>query len=413
MMKIKKLYAVPGVSGYYNKDFRAIREGRDTDGFVYSGKPIADGFDSVVQPGQSISILLELDDGQVAWGDCVDVIFAGSAGRDKIFRSKDHVKIIESEIKDLFVEKELSTFREMDLYLENLKINGKSLHTAVLYGMSQALLDAVAKANHITMTEVICKEYGLTLPDKTIPMAAMTPTNQRINIDKMILKEVDYFPHASFANVERDLGPGGEKILEYINWVSNRIKKIGRTGYNPVLHLDLYGTLGQVFDNNISAIVDFLRKLSSIAEPYNFILETPIIAKTQEEQLDLFTQLRIALEKEKINIPIIVDEWCNTLEDIKLFADSESCDFIQVKVPDLGVVNKSIEAALYCKEKGKGVYIGGSANETDQSARISTHIALATQADILIVKPGQGTDEGLVIEYNEILRTLKLIAGRS
>lgn len=412
-MKIKKLYAVPGLSGYYNKDFRAIREGRDANGFIYSGKPITDGFDSIVQPGQSISILLELYDGQVAWGDCVDVIFAGSAGRDRVFRSKDHLKIIENEVKDFFIEKEISSFREMDSCLENLEVNGKSLHTAVLYGISQALLDAVAKANHITMTEVICKEYGLTLPNKTIPMAAMTPTNQRINVDKMILKEVDYFPHASFTNVERDLGPDGEKILEYINWVSNRIKKIGRTGYNPVLHLDLYGTLGQAFDNNISAIVDFLHKLSSIVEPYNFILETPIIARTQEEQLNLFTELRIALKKEKLNIPLIVDEWCNTLEDIKLFADSEACDFVQVKVPDLGVLNKSIEACLYSKEKGKGVYIGGSANETDQSARISTHIALATQADILIVKPGQGTDEGLVIEYNEMLRALKLIAERS
>ena len=56
--------------------------------------------------------------------------------------------------------------------------------------------------------------------------------------------------------------------------------------------------------------------------------------------------------------------------------------------------------------------MGGSANETDQSARLSAHVALACQADFLMNKPGQGVDEGLVVLTNEMARTLALIASR-
>jgi len=57
--------------------------------------------------------------------------------------------------------------------------------------------------------------------------------------------------------------------------------------------------------------------------------------------------------------------------------DEKAGHMVQVKMPDLGGINNSIEAVLYCKEKGVDAYLGGSCNETDKSARVSVHIALA------------------------------------
>ncbi len=67
---------------------------------------------------------------------------------------------------------------------------------------------------------------------------------------------------------------------------------------------------------------------------------------------------------------------------------------IQIKTPDLGGINNTIEAVLYCKDKGLGAYQGGTCNETDRSARICTDIALATRPDQILAKPGMGLDEG-------------------
>jgi methylaspartate ammonia-lyase len=75
----------------------------------------------------------------------------------------------------------------------------------------------------------------------------------------------------------------------------------------------------------------------------------------------------------------------------------------------LGGVDKSVEAILYCKSKGVLPYLGGSCAETDRSAQVSVHIALATRPHQVLIKPGMGVDEGASIMHNEMIRTLALI----
>ena len=82
----------------------------------------------------------------------------------------------------------------------------------------------------------------------------------------------------------------------------------------------------------------------------------------------------------------------------------------QIKTPDLGGINNSIEAILYCKAHGMGAYLGGTCNETNRSAEVCAHIAMATQPDQMLAKPGMGVDEGYMIVYNEMSRISQIIA---
>lgn len=84
---------------------------------------------------------------------------------------------------------------------------------------------------------------------------------------------------------------------------------------------------------------------------------------------------------------------------------------MQVKLPDLGGLHDAIDAVLHCRARGMGCCLGGSANETDVSARVTAQVALATQPDFLLSKPGIGVDEGVMILTNEMLRTLALVDG--
>ena len=63
------------------------------------------------------------------------------------------------------------------------------------------------------------------------------------------------------------------------------------------------------------------------------------------------------------------------------------------------------------RSRGVGAYLGGSANETDVSARVSAHVAIACNADVLIAKPGQGVDEALMLLGNEMRRALALMGA--
>ncbi len=59
--------------------------------------------------------------------------------------------------------------------------------------------------------------------------------------------------------------------------------------------------------------------------------------------------LREELDRRGINVELVADEWCNTLEDVIYFCDNKAGHMAQIKTPDLGGINNTIEAVLYCK----------------------------------------------------------------
>jgi methylaspartate ammonia-lyase len=412
-MKIRDVLCVAGRSGYMLKDLQAIRAGKTRpNGFDIDGDPVTPGFRRIIQPGDMLSVMLRLEDGQVAFGDCMDVIFSGAAGRDPVFRVDDHRPVVAGVVRPRLVGRELATFRPLAEEIDRLEHQGKVLHTALRYGVTQALLHAVALARHETMAEVVAREYGCEVSPSEIPLLGMCPTDQRLQVDKMIMKGIEALPHANFVTAA-DLGPDGQTLLEYTSWLSRRIGERGAPGYRPKIHLDVYGGIGELCAMDAGRMAAFLGTLAEPAAPYELLIETPVVATTQHGQIELFLALKHQLAAAGSDVKLIADEWCNTLEDVTRFADAQAVDYIQVKTPDLGGINNTIEALLYCRQTGIGAYSGGSANETDQSARVCAHIALACQADLMMCKPGQGVDEGLVILTNEMRRTLALVAART
>ena len=295
--------------------------------------------------------------------------------------------------------------------MEAIKVDGKRLHTAIRYGLSQAILDAVAKATGRMMCEVVADEYGCTVSDKAIPIFTQSGDDRYNNSDKMIIKGAQVLPHALINNVESKLGKNGEKLAEYVGWLRDRIlENRASEDYMPVMHMDVYGTIGQVFgNNNYKDMADYIEKLGESAKPFKLRIEGPMDCdSTREAQIEALSGLTKELDARGCDVELVSDEWCNTLEDIKLFADNKAGHMIQIKTPDLGGINTTIEAVLYCKEKGIGAYQGGTCNETDRSAQVCVHCAMATKPVQILAKPGMGVDEGYMIVYNEMNRILAL-----
>ena len=410
-MKIKNVVCAPGRTGFYFDDQRAIKRGAGHDGMFYIGQPVTEGFSAVRQAGEAISVMLILEDGQVAYGDCAAVQYSGAGGRDPLFLAKDFIPIIEQYIKPRLVGQEADNFRALAAMMEAIEVDGRRLHTAIRYGVSQALLDAVAKASGRMMCEVVADEYGCTVSDHLIPIFTQSGDDRYDNADKMIIKGAQVLPHALINNVETKLGAHGEKLQEYVAWLRDRIlaQRLDEH-YNPVLHIDVYGTIGAAFGNhNYEAMADYLAVLEQTAKPFHLRIEGPMDCDCDREtQMEALAGLTAELDRRGINVELVADEWCNTLEDIKLFADHKAGHMIQIKTPDLGGINNTIEAVLYCKEKGIGAYQGGTCNETDRSAQVCVQCAMATQPAQILAKPGMGVDEGYMIVYNEMNRILAL-----
>ena len=408
-MKIVDVVCAPGLGGYYHWDLAALKHNVTYDGFDVIGEPATPGFERIIEPSEIVSIMLCLDNGAVAFGDCVDVILAGAAGRDSLFRADEHLTLLNGALRDTLIGREVDAFRPQAQALDELEFDSQPLHTAIRYGLSQALLHATSLAHSETMAQVVSREYGCAIATTPVPILSMCRTVDEVLVDKMILKRADILPHADFIKTPEDVGDKGEKLHRYVSWLTERVTSLGGSDYRPTLHVDVYGTLGEAFDMDLSAVGRFLRGLEQAAGPLALMVECPIVAPSQAEQFEGLATLREILRDQGTRVSIVADEWVNTLDDIKRCADARAADVVQVKTPDLGGLQHSVDAILYLQQSGVGAYLGGSANETDQSARICCHVALACQADMLIAKPGQGVDEALMIERNEMNRTLALI----
>ena len=412
-MKILDVVCTPIATGFFRDDQSAIRAGRARDGFLYLGSPVTPGFAAIREPGVAVSVVLILADGQTAFGDCAEVQYAGAGGRATLSSLDELMGQLHVHAVPRLVGRTFEGFRSAAEEIDRLLVDGAPLATSVRYGVTQALLHAAALASGLTMAEVVQLEYGVDVEIDLVPLFAQCGDDRYANVDKMILKQVDALPHGLINEVDTKLGRRGELLLEYMEWLRERVLRV-RTNpdYVPRIHVDTYGTIGMAFDGDLERVVTYLARLAEAAAPFSLWVEHPIDAGSRDGQVAIYAQLRDVLHTRDIPVDIVVDEWCNTLEDIDIFTAARAADVIHVKTPDLGGINNTIEALLLVRERGLRSYSGGTCNETDQSARVTTHVAMACGADQLLAKPGMGVYEGIMTVRNEMARTRDLVRWR-
>ncbi|WP_312415535.1 methylaspartate ammonia-lyase [Pseudescherichia sp.] len=413
-MKIKQALFTAGYSSFYFDDQQAIKNGAGHDGFIYTGQPVTSGFTSVRQAGECVCVQLILENGTVAVGDCAAVQYSGAGGRDPLFLAANFIPWLNDHIKPLLEGRDVQAFLPNARFFDNLRIEGKPLHTAVRYGLSQALLDAAALATGRLKMEVIADEWQLPTVAEPIPLFGQSGDDRYIAVDKMILKGVNVLPHALINNVEEKLGHDGEKLREYVRWLANRVMTL-RTSprYHPALHIDVYGTIGLIFEQDPQRCAHYIASLEKETQGLPLYIEGPVDAGNKADQIRLLTAITRELTKLGSGVKIVADEWCNTYQDIVDFTDAGSCHMVQIKTPDLGSIHNIVDAVLYCNKHGMEAYQGGTCNETEVSARTCVHVALAARPMRMLIKPGMGFDEGLNIVFNEMQRTLALLQARS
>ncbi len=413
-MKIVNVSFVAGLSSYYFDDQSAIKQGAKQDGFIYLGQPVTPGFNAVRQRGEVISVILQLENGQYAVGDCCAVQYSGAGGRDPLFLAEHYLRMLDRQVKPMMIGMDARNFLSNSRKVESLRIDDQVLHTAIRYGISQALLEAAALSSNRLKVEVICDAYDLAIPKSRVALFAQSGDDRYASVDKMLMKRVDALPHGLINNIPDKLGYQGEKLIEYIQWIVSRVDKVALLanlddGYKPDLHIDVYGTIGKLFEDDLDKIDNYLRQLKAAAGDLNLYVEGPIDMGSVDAQINVLGQIKDRIDRDLEGLFIVADEWCNTKQDIVNFVDAKCCHMVQIKTPDLGCIHNVVEAVLYCKEKGVAAYQGGTCNETDVSARACVHIAMASQPARLLVKPGMGFDEGMHIVNNEMERVLAML----
>ncbi|MGW2651438.1 methylaspartate ammonia-lyase [Streptomyces sp. NPDC001393] len=412
MTKISQVLASVGLACDYYTDYVAMDADRRSDGVFVLGKPVTPGFTSIHERARSLNIQLLLEDGSVGLGDCVSVIRAGIRGRAAPLSPEDYEPIVTGSVSAQLTGVEVSSFRKLATLIDGLATDGQYLHPGIAYGLSQAMLGATAAAQRRTMAEVLVEEYGLPAPTRTVPIFGCCNAREHPDqVDRLILGRADALPHGGFTSVEL-IGAEGEKLLDFVSWMSSRIQTYGDSDYRPVVHLDVYGTIGRICDGDLGRMKTYLGRLLAAAAPLRLRLEDPVSAGDAVSSREAMGQLVAFIDAEGLPVEVVADEYCNTREDIALWAQERAAHLIHVKTPDLGSLTNTADAILECRRAGVGVYVGGTMNDTEVSGRACTHMALAFGADVVMAKPGAWPDVSLALTHNEMERTLRLSAAR-
>jgi len=244
--RITKVLAVPAMGAGYYEDLAALQAYPLPVVERFTAAPVTPGFHTVREVAEAVAVGLVLDSGQVAWGDCVAVSYSGKAGREPVFRAEAGLAAIDRVVAPALEGRELTSLRQLAAEIDALAepaattqppppaeppvqdpsrralltwplaafralaperhSNTRSsisdtrselrLHTAIRYGVSQALLGAVALARGVTMAEVICQEWGLPRPDAPVSIHAQSGADRYAGADKMIVRRIASLPHA-------------------------------------------------------------------------------------------------------------------------------------------------------------------------------------------------------------------------
>lgn len=407
---IEDILFAPGLGGFFYDDQQAIGRGAASDAFHYTGTPVTPSFSAIRMPAQSLGIGLRLSDRTLIWGDMMSVQYAGVGGREPPF---------DARVAETFCREHLAS-RLRDFAGDGFRascesilapVAGGPVPCAIQYGVSQLLLRLAAHLRGCTMAEIICQEYRLPVLPRAVPIYAQSGDARAVNVEKMILKTVDILPHG-LINSRRKFGPEGKDFRAFVHHVAHCVQSLGAPGYRPLLHFDVYGMIGAEIGPKPEAVADFIASLAADIAPLRLQIESPVDYGDRSAQVEGYAAIVSGLKQRRSLARIVVDEHCNSLDDIRVFAAAKMGAglIVQIKMPDVGSIADSVEAVLTCKANGVGAFLGGSCTETDLSAAASVHVAVATQADMMLAKPGMGVDEALTIVGNEQSRLLAALA---
>jgi len=317
MGKISQILTLPTAGAFYFEDLAALQGTRLPEQERYTAHPITPGFQAVREPAEALAVGVVLDDGSIGWGECAAVEFSPAAGRDPVFRSRTAQEEIKQNVIPQLLGRSIRDYRDLAEKIEEIQITRteehlrprqkvgrkmsrrdllqapgrlltdgpkiekitreRSLHTAISYGVSQALFSAAALEQGLLVTELICKEWGLPSPEQLVPVHAQCGANRFRGADKMIVRGVSSLPHALVDHIPEQLGKDAIELIRYTRWLKDRIIQLGKEGYTPTIHLDLHGGLGKIYDQDLGKILGTLHALEQAAHPYPLRIECPLI----------------------------------------------------------------------------------------------------------------------------------------
>jgi methylaspartate ammonia-lyase len=282
----------------------------------------------------------------------------------------------------------------------------RPLSPSLRYGLSQALLTALAAVREVTLTELIAVEFNLPF------QPALTPMHLDINgaapaPDASVLsKHIQSLGYRiGVGNPKERLGSDGAKLQRFIRELTDLIERVTEPDYRPAIHLDVAGGLGQIYEDNVGRILGALYGLEQAAQPYPLCISDPVSTDDPDKQIEIRQQLLDFIRLRGMRIRLGVRSPLRSLADVQRFAATGAAHLLELSLPQLGTIQQSIRAIHICRQAGMAVLLRDDGN----APQFACHASLAAQPDLLAVSWDAHERRNLDQMYAEMARTVAWI----
>ena len=280
------------------------------------------------------------------------------------------------------------------------------IDAALRYGVSQALLAAVAMTQNKTLAETVAAEYTLPIPLSAVATHAWVRPpagDDATAIGGLLSHQVASLGYTIAGNNDKaPPGVSGESLQRQVRRLQTQIAAAA-PAYQPVIHLDLGGEFGRLFDDNPGKILGALYGLEQAASPYPLRVVDPAVMDSLPAQIEILRQLKGYLRLRRMRLQLGAGAWIDSGDDANAFIQAGAVHAIQLDAPRLGSLHHTIETILAGREQKIVTLLAAAGADDGRSAQILAHVALATRPDVIIAPASAG---GLALIHDEMARTL-------
>ena len=392
---------------------------------------------------ETVQVGIVFDGAQIAWGRCAFSPADEIPNHPTPYRAGESIAAIETIVAPALVGQRLTGFRQLSSILEALTetatirevisqpdesspgvsrrdiITGflaaqepagtktvieettieRRLHPAILYGISQALLNAVAMDRRLTLTEVIAEEFELPGPATAVALQMPINRGQTVHLSDRIAA-LGYKTGGS--DPEKSLGPDGERLQRFVRQLRESINTAEQQR-EITIHLDVGGGLGQLYEGDTGKILGALYGLEQAASPGMLRVQDPLITGDLDVQIKEMKQLRNYLHMRRMSLQLVASAQIYTVDDVRAFVQARAVHMIYLVMPRFGTIQEVILDIQACRENEIGVMLEGKPLE------IAVQVALSALPDILVCPPD---DAAVIAIGNEMERTLAWLAHK-
>ncbi len=261
----------------------------------------------------------------------------------------------------------------------------RPLSPSMLFGICQAILNGTAHARQQSPTQLLAADYELSPPPKNIGLHVEVTDENMVTVNSILKEHVKSLGYTiKSSKPKAALGEKGERleklVAELSTWISTK-----KTNPHVAIHLDVNGTMTELFGSHVGRILYLLNALEQAGAPYQVRLENLGAERGQKSPTKVYRQLKSFLVHQEKPVQLVAGFPHHSLATLQEFIDRGKIHGVHLNIAHIGNIDRAIALIAACREKEMQVMVSGGS--TVSGVETAVYVAAATGADLVAGPP--------------------------